>query len=76
MVPIEYLCADENDNYSNKAVFSWEKNDVQNCSFTKRVLNAQSRNATELIIVNTNDQLVCSCIFVLQNHLAHCHVKD
>jgi hypothetical protein len=57
---MEDLCSNEDGDYSNEAVFSWEKS-VPNCTFTDRVLNAQSRNATELVIVNTNDQLVCLC---------------
>ncbi|CAB3995958.1 signal peptide peptidase-like 2B isoform X1 [Paramuricea clavata] len=60
LVPIEDLCSNEDDDYSNdysnEAVFSWEKS-LPNCTFTDRVVNAQSRNATELVIVNTNDQL-------------------
>ena len=57
MVPFEDLCSNEKNSYSNKAVFSWE-NSKKNCSFTTRVVAAQNGNATELVIVNTNDQLV------------------
>jgi hypothetical protein len=65
-VPFEDLCSNEKNSYSNKAVFSWE-NSKKNCSFTTRVVAAQNGNATELVIVNTNDQLVCHCSFTLLN---------
>ena len=64
MVSIEKLCSKENDSYLNKAVFSWEDS-KENCSFTERVLNAQNRNAKELVIVNTKDELVS----FMKNHI-------